>query len=306
MHKDTKFDYEHFLNNLDVKPYDIVSEYKLGRALMAGRAKQIMDVLSELEPADFYDRYIQVMYNTVKEDFEKGNSLEGLLHYAYVANTYRDRFDNVPINVYNGNEISELSSFGNLKRLPDEEEIKVCIRMVKNKKSMRDMIHELFLAVDMCRHVDDGIEAAYDFLRANIAKHDSMLKGNGEVPKLDFVEGMLSHVMECNDPATRQQNTINMPSNRPDPADLPEAERINALHEAGKDSELPYKGMMLTTVVAEAARMLRLKDGPDAFDMELSGLRVGPVAFVGIPGEPFAGIGLGLKENKNFSVVRPT
>jgi replicative DNA helicase len=211
MHKDTKFDYEHFLNNLDVKPYDIVSEYKLGRALMAGSAKQIMDVLSELEPADFYDRYIQVMYNTVKEDFEKGNSLEGLFHYAYVANTYRDRFDNVPINVYNGNEISELSSFGNLKRLPDEEETKVCIRMVKNKKSMRDMIHELFLAVDMCRHVDDGIEAAYDFLRANIAKHDSMLKGNGEVPKLDFVEGMLSHVMECNDPATRQQNTINMP-----------------------------------------------------------------------------------------------
>jgi hypothetical protein len=76
---------------------------------------------------------------------------------------------------------------------------------------MRDMIHELFLAVDMCRHVDDGIEAAYDFLRANIAKHDSMLKGNGEVDKLDFAEGMLNHVMECNDPATRQQNTINMP-----------------------------------------------------------------------------------------------
>lgn len=101
------------------------------------------------------------------------------------------------------------------------------------------------------------------------------------------------------------QNTINMPSNRPDPADLPEAERINALHEAGKDAELPYKGMMLTTVVAEAARMLRLKDGPDAFDMELSGLRVGPVAFVGIPGEPFNGIGKGIKAAGTHRMILP-
>lgn len=101
------------------------------------------------------------------------------------------------------------------------------------------------------------------------------------------------------------QNTINMPSNRPDPKDLPEAERINALHEAGKDSELPYKGMMLTTVVAEAARMLRLKDGPDAFDMELSGLRVGPVAFVGVPGEPFNGIGKGIKAAGTHRMILP-
>lgn len=101
------------------------------------------------------------------------------------------------------------------------------------------------------------------------------------------------------------QNTINMPSNRPTPEEIPEAERINALHEAGKDDELPYKGMMLTTVVAEAGRMVRLKDGPDAFDMELSGLRVGPVAFVGIPGEPFNGIGKGIKAAGTHRMILP-
>jgi replicative DNA helicase len=211
MHKDTKFDYEHFLNNLDVKTYDITSEYKLGRALLCGKSQQIMDILSELEPHDFYDKYIQVIYNTVKEEFERGNNMEGISHYGYIINTYRDRFDNVAINIGNNNEIGQVWDFGNVKRLPDEEETKVCIRMVKNKKAMRDMIHELFLAVDMCRHIDGGVEEAYDFLRANIAKHDSMLKDNGEVPKLDFVEGMLNHVMECNDPIARQQNTINMP-----------------------------------------------------------------------------------------------
>lgn len=101
------------------------------------------------------------------------------------------------------------------------------------------------------------------------------------------------------------QNTINLPSNRPTPEEIPEAERINALHIAGRDNELPYKGMMLTTVVAEADRMVKLKDGPDAFDMELSGLRIGPVAFVGIPGEPFNGIGKGIKAVGTHRMILP-
>lgn len=211
MHKDTKFDYEHFLNNLDVKPYDIVSEYKLGRALMAGSAKQIMDVLSELNAEDFYDKHMQVVYNTVKEEFERGNSLEGLNHYAYIVRTYRDRLNNVPINAYNGNNIAELSDYGNLKHLPDEEETKVCIRMVKNKCGMRDMISNLFSAVDMCRHIDDGVNKAYDFMRELVFSHDSATSNNEDVSKLEFAEGMLNHVYACNDPETRNKDSINMP-----------------------------------------------------------------------------------------------
>ena len=76
-----------------------------------------------------------------------------------------------------------------------------------------------------------------------------------------------------------------------------EAEKIHALHEAGKDAELPYSGMMLTTMVAEAGRMVKLKDGPASFPMELSGLAIGPVALIGLPGEPFNGIGRALKLN---------
>ena len=98
---------------------------------------------------------------------------------------------------------------------------------------------------------------------------------------------------------------INVPSNRPDPKDLPEAHRINELHKAGRDSELPYEGMMLTTIVAEAARMVRLENGPDAFDMRLSALSVGPVAIIGIPGEAFSGIGKGLKEAEGFDMIIP-
>lgn len=99
--------------------------------------------------------------------------------------------------------------------------------------------------------------------------------------------------------------TINVPSNKPTPEELPEAHRINDLHLAGKDSELPYEGMMLTTVVAEAGRMVRLENAPDAFDMILSGFRIGPVAIVGIPGEPFNAIGRGLKETEGYDMIIP-
>ena len=96
-----------------------------------------------------------------------------------------------------------------------------------------------------------------------------------------------------------------MPSNRPAPKDLPKAHHINDLHNAGKDSELPYEGMMLTTIVAEARRMVRLENGPDAFDMRLSAISFGPVAIIGIPGEPFSGLGKELKRTEGFDMVIP-
>ncbi len=102
-----------------------------------------------------------------------------------------------------------------------------------------------------------------------------------------------------------KQKVINVPSSRPDPKDLPQAHRINDLHNAGKDNEIPYEGMMLTTVVAEAARMVRLENGPDAFDMRLSAIVIGPVALIGIPGEPFTGIGLGLKATEGYEMILP-
>ena len=59
-----------------------------------------------------------------------------------------------------------------------------------------------------------------------------------------------------------REKTISLASNKPTADQLPEAYRIHELHVAGKDSELPYKGMMLTTVVAEAERMVRLEMPP--------------------------------------------
>lgn len=99
---------------------------------------------------------------------------------------------------------------------------------------------------------------------------------------------------------------IRVPSNMPKPEEMEEARYINEMHVSGRDAELPYQGMMLTTMVADAARKIRLEHGPEFFEMELIAIKVGDIAFVGIPGEPFGAIGMALKETEGFEQVIPT
>ena len=87
------------------------------------------------------------------------------------------------------------------------------------------------------------------------------------------------------------ERIVNAPSNMPTAEEAARAEKIVELHNAGRDAELPFAGMELTTAVAEALRMKHLKDGPETF--------------LGIPGEPFTGIGRGLKDGSPFAMTLP-
>ena len=98
--------------------------------------------------------------------------------------------------------------------------------------------------------------------------------------------------------------TVIVPSQRPRPEEMDEARRIDALHRAGKDSELPYKGMDLTTKVAAAERKILLEHGPDAFELRISAISIGDaVAFGGFPGEPFNDIGKAVKKSSPFKLT---
>ncbi len=101
------------------------------------------------------------------------------------------------------------------------------------------------------------------------------------------------------------QRIVHAPSNMPEPSQVARAEEIVALHNAGRDAELPFAGMELTTAVAEALRMNHLKNGPETIPLRLSAVRIGPVAFLGIPGEPFTGIGRGIKDGSPFAMTLP-
>ena len=98
----------------------------------------------------------------------------------------------------------------------------------------------------------------------------------------------------------------NLPSNMPKPEDMPLAHKYNDLHLAGKDDQIPFKGMELTTVVAEAGRMVRLEHGPESFPLPLTAIAIGNVALIGVPGEPFNGVGIGLKSAEGWDLVLPT
>ena len=100
-------------------------------------------------------------------------------------------------------------------------------------------------------------------------------------------------------------STVKLPSNMPTAEELVQARVYNELHKAGKDEQIPFKGMELTTVVAEAGRMVNLANGPEAFPLNMAAVAIGPVALVAIAGEPFTGIGRGIKDTEGWDLIMP-
>ncbi len=97
---------------------------------------------------------------------------------------------------------------------------------------------------------------------------------------------------------------LDNPANMPDPSELPEAERIVALHEAGRENELPEHGMGIITLVAEAYRKVRLAKREDpVLHLHMSAVSVGNLAFAGFPGEPFTDIGRGTRSASPFGMT---
>ncbi len=98
---------------------------------------------------------------------------------------------------------------------------------------------------------------------------------------------------------------IPIPANKGTKEQLPTAHKYKELHEAGRDDLIPYSAMELTTVVAEALRICRLEHGSDNFDIKIAGIKLGCVALVGLPGEPFTEIGVKIKETSGWRLIMP-
>jgi hypothetical protein len=100
---------------------------------------------------------------------------------------------------------------------------------------------------------------------------------------------------------------VRVPSQRAkDAKELKWAKDVWQKHNDGRDAELPWKGMELTTEVSRAKRILNLEKGPDHFDLPLYAVAIGKaVAFGGFPGEPFNDIGKAVKRNSPFTLTVP-
>ena len=100
---------------------------------------------------------------------------------------------------------------------------------------------------------------------------------------------------------------VRVPANKAKDSDeknLAWAQKVWAMHQAGKDAELPWKGMELTTEVARAGRIIRMSKHADFHDLPLYGITIGKsVAFGGFPGEPFNDIGKRVKKESPFKIT---
>ena len=210
MHKDTEQDYRHLLKNMTISNRDIRSEYMLAHVLMAGQAQQIREVLDTMEADDFYDLGVQVIYNTALE--ESDNICSGEEQFMNIHTKHLDRFTgkNFHFNIENKLYSSLLNFY--MTAAPDDKQMRACMKVVKSKRAMRDMIHSLYTAVDMCTHEDDGVSKATQYI-GDVAEQMKVNAGMSEtiISKIDFSEQMIMLAHECNDTEKRKQRTINMP-----------------------------------------------------------------------------------------------
>ncbi len=101
------------------------------------------------------------------------------------------------------------------------------------------------------------------------------------------------------------QTKLPVKMNIPKKEDLPLAKKYKKLYENEESDKIPYTGMELTTIVAEALRMCKMENDPPIAYLTLSGIRIGNIAFVGIPGEPFTDIGIQIKNSNDYDLILP-
>ncbi len=140
----------------------------------------------------------------------------------------------------------------------------------------------------LCYDSFDGVPRGYEH-----AKHMGRAIG-GEVLKI------------CGKALPLECNTLNFAEKRvsvfvnKENDRIKDAEKTLHLHELGRDSELPFKKMELTTEVARAKRIIDLKDAPDTIEVSISCIILGGAAFIGFPGEPFVEIGRKIRKGSPF------
>lgn len=90
----------------------------------------------------------------------------------------------------------------------------------------------------------------------------------------------------------------------PEPERLPEAMEYVRLHKEGRDDLIPYEGMELVTAIFESMQIV--KRSQPGYQTEktvsVSGLSVGDLCVVGIPGEGFCEMGRMIRENSPFAM----
>lgn len=103
-------------------------------------------------------------------------------------------------------------------------------------------------------------------------------------------------------PVHTEEKLITIKLKEPSPERIPEAKELLRLHDAGLDDQIPYTGMEFITALFEARQILyRSMPGyKSEKTVVVSGLSLGDICVVGIPGEGFCDIGRQIRNESPF------
>lgn len=105
-------------------------------------------------------------------------------------------------------------------------------------------------------------------------------------------------------PVRTEEKTVTIKLRAPEPERVPEAMELLRLHDAGLDDQIPYKGMEFITALFESRQIIeRSKPGyKTEKSVFVSGLSMGEISLIGIPGEGFCDIGRQIRETSPFEM----
>ena len=103
-------------------------------------------------------------------------------------------------------------------------------------------------------------------------------------------------------PVRTEEKLVTIRLRSPEPERLPEAKEIQRLHEAGLDDQIPFQGMELITAIFESKQIIeRCAPGYQSEKtVSVSGLAMGDICLICIPGEGFCEIGRQIRETSPF------
>lgn len=149
----------------------------------------------------------------------------------------------------------------------------------------------------------EGQMVVYDWMNESIPS-EKYVKAKWAAERLgNFVLEHFDETKPVKGEGVRFGQKIIMSKTKRDPARLSEADRLIAMHEAGRDGEIGPNWVSIP-LVSEAYILRRLeKNKQDEIPTLVSAVSVGGLAFLGIPGEPFCEVGINIRERSPYPVT---
>lgn len=205
MYQDTRQDYEFAVK--DIALHDRNAEMHLAAFLLVGKRSEIVTLATTLTEEDFFFPGYQALLRVVKKELDAGDTTDGVEHGLKIRHKYKETLEQ---HNWLDEGISQIVSDLTACTLDGKPEY--YMPLVKQKTELRKILHELYMAVDMCRHSQDDNKAVYDYLqRIAFDRLATDSKDSNDLTKAEFGELMIQEMYDNLDKEKRKEKTINLP-----------------------------------------------------------------------------------------------